>query len=227
MTFSAKENLHTILLRKQAQSPARFLGEFGFLLRRGNRIVKNGGHYILSIARLDNIGYSKQTQYLNYAQFPLAFCDCCHRFFRQLRLIMKATTRARSTIARTNRVMSSTSSTTRPNAGAETIVDLLLAGGRPKAWAERALAEMAQGIVTCIANAHFSVFEAWDELFDIANYDAIRRHRLNRNIAQLFEWGMELSTVARNVPGALTESLDEMTKLAAKILRTPRGKRAA
>jgi len=89
------------------------------------------------------------------------------------------------------------------------------------------LAEMAQGIVTCIASSHISVFDAWDELFDVANYNAIRRHRLNRNLAQLFEWGMELSTVARTVPDALSESLGEMTKLATKILQTPRRKRAA
>ena len=76
---------------------------------------------------------------------------------------------ARSIIASTNRATFSTSSTTRPGADVETIVDLLVASGRPKAWAERALAEMAQGIVTCIAGSTISVFDAWDELFNIAN----------------------------------------------------------
>jgi hypothetical protein len=126
-----------------------------------------------------------------------------------------------------NQATSSTLNTTRPRAGVETIVDLLLASGRPKAWAERALAEMAQGIVTCVAGSTISVFDAWDELFNIANYRAIKRNRLSRHLAELFEWGMELSTVARTVPDSLPESLSEMTRLATRVMQSRRRTRAA
>ena len=140
---------------------------------------------------------------------------------------MKPKMGARSIIASTNRATFSTSSTTRPGADVETIVDLLVASGRPKAWAERALAEMAQGIVTCIAGSTISVFDAWDELFNIANYQAIKRNRLSRRLAELFEWGMELSTVARTVPDSLPESLSEMTRLATLVMQSRRRTRAA
>jgi hypothetical protein len=140
---------------------------------------------------------------------------------------MKPKMGARSTTASTNRASSSTSNTTRPRAGVETIVDLLVASGRPKAWAERALAEMAQGIVTCMAASTISVFDAWDELFNITNYRAIKRHRLSRHLAELFEWGMELSTIARTVPDSLPESFSEMTRLANLVMQSRRRTRAA
>jgi len=135
--------------------------------------------------------------------------------------------KVRSTAANTSRASSSTSSTTHPSDQAKTIVDLLLASGKPKAWAERALAEMAHGIVTCIADSTISVFDAWDELFNIGNYRAIRRRRLSPSLAELFEWGMELSTVARTVPSSLPESLKEMSRLATVVMQSRRRSRAA
>jgi hypothetical protein len=86
---------------------------------------------------------------------------------------------------------------------------------------------MAQGIVTCISHSSISVFDAWDELFNISNYQAIRRNRLSPRLAELFEWGMELSTVARTVPDSLPESLTEMTRLATLVMQSRRRTRAA
>ena len=134
---------------------------------------------------------------------------------------------ARSTTVNTNPVPSSTSSTTRPRGEHESLVDVLMNSGRPKAAVERALAEMAQGIIIGIERSSISVFDAWDELFNIANYRSIRRHRLSPTIGELFTWGMELSNVARVAPEGLTESLDHMSKLAIRIMQSRRRKRAA
>jgi predicted transcriptional regulator len=62
------------------------------------------------------------------------------------------------------------------------------------------------------------VENAWDELFNLENYQELRRRRLGRGLAELFEYGMELENVAEVAPAALIESLDKMESLARGII---------
>jgi hypothetical protein len=76
-----------------------------------------------------------------------------------------------------------------------------------------------QGVVAGLRDSTLAVDDAWDELFNLENYLAIRKRGLDRDLKSLFEWGMELSNVARLAPESLPESLDAIAKLARRVMR--------
>ena len=106
-----------------------------------------------------------------------------------------------------------------PTKSSENLVDLFATAGQPKRWLERKIAEMAQGVVAGLRDSTLAVDDAWDELFNLENYLAIRKRGLDRDLKSLFEWGMELSNVARLAPESLPESLDAIAKLARRVMR--------
>jgi hypothetical protein len=106
-----------------------------------------------------------------------------------------------------------------PTKSNENLVELLATAGQPKRWLERKIAEMAQGVVAALRDSSLAVDDAWDELFNLENYLAIRKMGLDRDLKSLFEWGMELSNVARLAPESLPESFDAMAKLARRVMR--------
>lgn len=98
------------------------------------------------------------------------------------------------------------------------LVDLLASADRPKQWVERRLAEMALGLTTSLKESRLPVDQARADLFNLDNYTAIRTRRLRPELRELFEWGMELGSVARVAPEGLNESSATMTRLARGII---------
>ena len=107
------------------------------------------------------------------------------------------------------------------------LVRLLAAAGQPNAWLQRRIAELAQGVIAALKDSTLPVEEAWDELFNAENYQSILDSELDRDLRTLFEWGMELGTVAKHAPHSLHESFDAMEKLAKRVIAKSQGKRSA
>lgn len=101
------------------------------------------------------------------------------------------------------------------------LVELLASAGRPKQWVEERLAEMSLGVVASLRDASLAVIDARGELFNLDNYQAIRKLRLDRNLVELFQWGMELDSVARIAPDGLPESFEAMSRLARLVIQRP------
>jgi hypothetical protein len=104
------------------------------------------------------------------------------------------------------------------NSSPADLVRLLASAGQPKAWLERKIAELGQGVVAALRDSTLPVEDAWDELFNLKNYQSIRAGRLSKDLKTMFEWGMELHTVAKHAPHALGESFDEMERLAKRVI---------
>jgi len=68
--------------------------------------------------------------------------------------------------------------------------------------------------------------DARREFFNLDNYRAVKRRRLAPELAEFFQWGMELEDVADLSPGGLGESYWRMTQLASRVMtrraQTPR-----
>ena len=60
-----------------------------------------------------------------------------------------------------------------------------------------------------------------EDLFNLDNYESIRKRCLHRDLKELFEWGLELGSVARIVPDSLPESFDAMSRLARRVIEQP------
>lgn len=101
------------------------------------------------------------------------------------------------------------------------VVDLLASADQPKGWADRKLAEIAQGIIASLRDSALSPAQAREELFNLDNYSAVRRRRMSRDLKELFEWGMELGNVGRLAPDSLPESIDAMSQLARRVIEYP------
>ncbi len=106
------------------------------------------------------------------------------------------------------------------------VVRLLAAAGHPKPWLERKVAELGQGVTTALRDSTLRVEDAWDELFNLDNYQAIVAARLDKDLKELFEWGMELDTVARLAPDSLDESFNAMSQLARNVIVRSRRKQS-
>ncbi len=64
-----------------------------------------------------------------------------------------------------------------------------------------------------------SVEQAWDELFNMDAYQELRRRAVSAPLRELFEWGMELESVAEVSPETIEMSLVAMEKLAQRLIR--------
>lgn len=98
------------------------------------------------------------------------------------------------------------------------LVDSLAEMTRAKKTLERRLIETGMGVVEALRNHRINFNQAWEDFFNIDNYRAIRRRRLNPLLAEFLEWGMELEDVANAAPGGLEESYQAMSALADRVL---------
>jgi hypothetical protein len=88
-----------------------------------------------------------------------------------------------------------------------------------KKEAERRLAHMGLGVILALQNSEISLEEAQADLFNLKNYIALRKQKINRRLLELLEWGMELEDVADLAPHGLPESYERMIALARHIIR--------
>jgi hypothetical protein len=99
------------------------------------------------------------------------------------------------------------------------VIDALAASAHSRKWVELKVAALSQGVVSALASSTMTPSQAWNELFNLDNYQAIRRHRLNADLRELFEWGMELMSLEKHVPRALPQSYEKMSALANRVIR--------
>ena len=100
----------------------------------------------------------------------------------------------------------------------ENVVESLLACGGTRRETERRLAELAIGVVAALRQASITPEQAYDDLFNLDAYQAIKRNRLDRNLKELFEWGMEIEDVAEIAPQGLERTYKAIEKLAQRVL---------
>ena len=84
---------------------------------------------------------------------------------------------------------------------------------------ERRIAEMSLGVISALREGAMSVEQAWDELFNMDAYQELRRRAVSAPLRELFEWGMELESVAEVSPETIEMSLVAMEKLAQRLIR--------
>ena len=99
------------------------------------------------------------------------------------------------------------------------LIEALRTRGMPKRWVERKLAVAALGVVAAIEEGSMSPAEGGEELFNVANYRAIKHRRLDAKVREIFEWGMELEDVAELAPESLPLSYAAIRELASGLLR--------
>jgi len=91
---------------------------------------------------------------------------------------------------------------------------------RRSAAIEAELVWMARGILAQLADGKMSPADACRAVFNMDNYREIKRHRLDRRVRELWEWGMELEDVADLAPIAIDQSLAKMIELCNDLLQT-------
>lgn len=101
------------------------------------------------------------------------------------------------------------------------LVNSLSVASPSKPLLERRLVEMGIGILSALQTSQMSFDQARREFFNIDNYQALIRQKLSPDLAQFFQWGMELEDVASIAPGGLAESYWRMSQLAARLMRRP------
>lgn len=93
-----------------------------------------------------------------------------------------------------------------------TLVDHLAPRFPDKAGLERHLAQAGLGIIDALESGRMKPEQAWNDLFNVDNFLAIRRRRLGPEIREFFSWGLEIEDVAKHVPHALAEHYIQMRK---------------
>lgn len=107
------------------------------------------------------------------------------------------------------------------------LIDSLAMASPSRQMLERRVAQMGIGVLAALQNREMTFEDARRELFNLDNYQAVKRHRLAAKLAQFFEWGMELADVAEIAPEGLPESYRQMRKLASRVMARSRNGRAA
>ena len=74
------------------------------------------------------------------------------------------------------------------------------------------------GVVAALRSSFITPEQAYDDLFNLDGYQSIKKHRLSRELKDLFEWGMELEDVAEIAPEGMEESCQAIEKLAQQVL---------
>jgi hypothetical protein len=105
----------------------------------------------------------------------------------------------------------------------ENFVDILLRS-RSRVNIERQLAEMALGIVAGLRDRTITLEQARLDLFNLDIYQAISRHKMNRDLVTLCEWGMELEDVIEIAPQSIEKSCKQIERLAKRVLSRERRK---
>lgn len=100
-----------------------------------------------------------------------------------------------------------------------TFVQSLTTQQPSRQWVERKLALQALGVVAALEAGQIDAEKAGSDLFNLDNYDAIRRRRPSAELRELFEWGMELEDVATLTPQGLPESFAAIRRLAGEVLK--------
>jgi Protein of unknown function (DUF3969) len=98
------------------------------------------------------------------------------------------------------------------------LVSSLAASTASRKDLERRLAQLALGVVLALQDGTLSLVQAQSDLLNLDTYTAARRHRLNRRLLEILEWGMELEDVAELAPQGLGESYSHMTALARQVI---------
>ena len=99
------------------------------------------------------------------------------------------------------------------------LIDCIALTETSKRELERRIAEMALGVATALQNGEMSFEQAWLDLFNIDNFQALRRRRLDRRLIELFDWAMELEDVVEVTPSGAEESYKRIAELAGSIIR--------
>ena len=109
------------------------------------------------------------------------------------------------------------------------LIRALAASSAQAQVSERRIAEMSLGIISALREGTMTVNQAWDELFNLDAFQELRRRAASAPLRELFEWGMELESVAEVSPASLELSLMAMEKLAQRVIRKsyPRSKKVA
>src|SRR6266704_4122738 len=100
-----------------------------------------------------------------------------------------------------------------------TFVHTAATNGSSKKELERRLAEIGLGIVGELRAGKMSIAQAEHDLFNLDTYVAARKQRLNRDLIELLQWGMELEDVAELAPRGIQESFQKITLLARKVIQ--------
>ena len=103
-----------------------------------------------------------------------------------------------------------------PVASPHNLIESLAGGGRAL---HRHVVEMGLGIIASIRSGHMTFDEARADLFNIDNYDELKRRRAAPALIEFFEVAMELEDVAELAPDALSVSYERLDTLAANVLR--------
>ncbi|HEX8520791.1 MAG TPA: DUF3969 family protein [Tepidisphaeraceae bacterium] len=101
----------------------------------------------------------------------------------------------------------------------DNLITLLALSRRGKKSLERRIAELALGVVVALRSGELPVDRAWDELFNLDNYQMAKRKKLSQPLLELFLWGMELENVAEVSDASLKESFAAMERLAQQVIR--------
>jgi hypothetical protein len=99
------------------------------------------------------------------------------------------------------------------------LVESLARSSSSKQSLERRLIQIGLGVISALERSEMSFDDAWQELFNLDNYQEIKRRRLDKRVRDFFQWGMELEDVAAQVPAHIEESYQAMRKIAGNVLK--------
>jgi hypothetical protein len=102
-------------------------------------------------------------------------------------------------------------------------IDQIAAAQVPKRLLERRIAQNGLGIVQALRDSTMSIEDAEEDLFNLDTYRAMRRRRLNPQLIEFMQWGMELGDVATAVPSGLGESYSRMEELVLSVIAASLG----
>lgn len=104
------------------------------------------------------------------------------------------------------------------------LIDEMAGAGLSRSHAQRRLAQIGLGILHTLKNGTMTIPEAQNDLFNLPTYQAARRRRYDRKLAEFLEWGMELEDVAELAPDGLEASYDAMESLLEETIATSFGR---
>jgi hypothetical protein len=91
----------------------------------------------------------------------------------------------------------------------EMIRDTRLAKPMIELW----MANAGRGIVAALKDGEMTLEEAENQIFNMDVYAAARKRRLDRNLLEFLQWGMQLEDVAELAPERLANDYRRMSKL--------------
>jgi hypothetical protein len=103
----------------------------------------------------------------------------------------------------------------------ENLIDSLASASNNKRLLERRIVQLGLGVLSALQKGEMSFDNARQELFNVDNYLAIKRHQLSAHLIEFFQWGMELEDVAGLAPGGLGESYWRMNQIASRVMKHP------